>query len=277
MSRKLSYLVISFFLFSEILAQNNQCNINNVAFTSGEEINYIVSYNWGWIWIDAGAVVFKTKQAKVNNKDVFHIIGAGKTFSYWDWFFKMRDLYQTWVDTIDLKPVKYNRDIVDGGYYIKVDYDFNREKNLVYSASERTRKPFKRDTIEITSCTYDVLSIIYYARNIDYDAYKVNDTIPVNVIMDNEVFNIFFRYKGKEKKKVKDFGTFDCIRFGVFLVEGDLFEEGEDMDVWVTDDKNKIPVLIESPILVGSVKARIVGIKGNRNPVTALRKSSSFF
>ena len=149
--------------------------------------------------------------------------------------------------------------------------------NKNYFKRSDVEKWIDSHTIEITSCTYDVLSIIYYARNINYDAYQVNDTIPVTVIMDNEVFNIYFRYKGKEKKKIKDFGTFDCIRFGVFLVEGDLFEEGEDMDVWVTDDKNKIPVLIESPILIGSVKARIVGIKGNRNPVTALRKSSSFF
>ncbi len=257
--------------------QVNECSINNSAFGPGEEIEYIVSYNWGIIWIDAGAVVFKTKEAKVNKKDVLHIIGAGTTFSYWDWFFKMRDIYQTWVDPVDLKPVKYNRNIEDGGYWIKVDYDFDREKNLVYSESERKRQAFRRDTIKITSCTYDVLSIIYYARNINYDNYLVNDTIPVTVIMDNELFNIYFRYKGREKKKVKDFGTFNCIRFGVFLVEGTLFEEGEGMDVWITDDANKIPVLIESPIIVGSIKARVVGIKGNKNPIKSLRKQWRLF
>lgn len=277
MNRNILFSCIFIITSHVSFSQQKECDINNTAFSSGEEIKYIVSYNWGFIWIDAGVVVFKTKEAKVNNKDVFHIVGAGTTFSYWDWFFKMRDIYQTWVDPVDLKPVKYNRDIEDGGYWIKVDYDFNREKNLVYSASERKRQPFRRDTIEITSCTYDVLSIIYYARNINYDDYNVNDTIPVTIIMDNEVFNIYFRYKGKEKKKIKDFGTFDCIRFGVFLVEGTLFEEGEDMDVWITDDENKIPVQIESPILVGSIKVRVVGIKGNRNPLKALHEGWSLF
>ncbi|NOZ47661.1 MAG: DUF3108 domain-containing protein [Chlorobi bacterium] len=269
--------IIYFFFTGIIIAQPSNCNISNNAFKSGEEIKYIVSYNWGLIWIDAGAAVFKTKDAKINNNNVLHLIGAGTTFSYWDWFFKMRDIYQSWVDPVNLKPLKYNRDIQDGEYYIKVDYDFNRDKNLVYSASERTRKPFKRDTIKITPCTYDVLSIIYYARTIDYLKLKLNDTIPISVIMDNEVFNIYFRYKGVENKKVKDFGTFNCIRFGVFLVESDLFKEGEDMDVWVTNDKNKIPVLIESPILIGSIKARIVEINGAKNTITSLQKTSSFF
>lgn len=277
MHRNILFSFVFIFISQVSFSQPEQCEINNTAFGHGEEIKYIVSYNWGFIWIDAGVVVFKTKEAKVNNKDVLHIVGAGTTFSYWDWFFKMRDIYQAWVDPIDLKPVKYNRDIEDGGYWIKVDYDFDREKNLVYSASERKRQAFRRDTIEITSCTYDVLSIIYYARNINFDEYNVNDTIPVSVIMDNEVFNIYFRYKGKEKKKIKDFGTFDCIRFGVFLVEGKLFEEGEDMDIWVTDDENKIPVQIETPILIGSVKVRVVGIKGNRNPLRALHEEWSLF
>jgi hypothetical protein len=269
------FAIISFSMPTN--AQKENCQINNKAFSSGEEVNYIVSYNWGLLWVDAGAVVFKTKSAKINNKDLLHIIGAGKTFAYWDWFFKMRDIFETWVDPVDLKPVKFNRDIEDGNYYIKELYQFDRKNNLVYSESERTRKPFKQDTIQISNCTYDVLSIIYYARNINYNNYKVNETIPVSVIMDNEVFNIYFRYKGKEEKKVKDFGTFECIKFGVYLVKGDVFKEGEDMDVWITDDENKIPVLIESPILVGSIKARVVSIKGNRNELSSLKKSNSFF
>jgi hypothetical protein len=91
------------------------------------------------------------------------------------------------------------------------------------------------------------------------------------MFLDDEVFNMYVRYLGKEEIKTK-YGRFRAIKFKPLLIEGTIFSGGEKMTVWVTDDENKIPVRIESPIVVGSVKVDMMSYKNNRYPMTALVK-----
>lgn len=202
-----------------------------------------------------------------NPINTIYLHGTGRTLPAWNWFFKVEDSYESWTNPLTLKPYEFKRDVYEGGYEIDINYIFNREEDIAYSVSSKTNKEEWKDTIKINDCTYDVLSIIYYTRNLDYSEYTVGDTIPVNILLDNELTNIYFRYQGKEIIKVQGFGEFRCIKFSVYLVEGTLFKGGEDMEIWVTDDKNKIPLKINSPILVGSVKGRIIDMQGIKHPL----------
>ena len=102
----------------------------------------------------------------------------------------------------------------------------------------------------------------------DFEKYKANDTIPVTLFLDDSIYPVYIRYLGKESLTTRE-GTYNCIKFRPLLIEGTLFKGGEKMTVWVTDDGNKIPVQVESPILVGSVKAELYRYEGLRHPVTA--------
>lgn len=264
-------LILWQFLFpAKTLGQNEKCNTINHACDPGESLLYIVSYNVFIFWTDVGVVNFSVSEAEKNQHVCLYLHGTGLTLPTWNWFFKVKDSYKSWTDPVTLKPFEFKRDVYEGGYEIDIHYDFDREKNIAMSTSSKTNKPEWKDTIAITECTYDVLSILYYTRNIDYSAYNPNDTIPVTILLDNELTNIYFRYLGKENIRVRGFGKFRCIKFSVYLVEGTLFEGGEDMVVWVTDDKNRIPLKINSPILVGSVKARIINMKGIKHPLSSL-------
>jgi hypothetical protein len=114
-----------------------------------------------------------------------------------------------------------------------------------------------------------VLSSIYYARNIDFNKYKEGDKIPFSMFMDNEVHNLYLRYMGKETVKTK-YGKFNTIKFKPLLIKGTVFEGGEKMTVWVSDDANHVPVRIESPIVVGTVKIDMMGFSNLRHPLTGL-------
>jgi hypothetical protein len=46
---------------------------------------------------------------------------------------------------------------------------------------------------------------------------------------------------GKETSKPK-YGNFRAIKFKPMLIKGTIFEGGEKMTVWVSDDANKIPL-----------------------------------
>lgn len=113
----------------------------------------------------------------------------------------------------------------------------------------------KRDTLDFPENVFDVLSMIYYARCIPWEKYTKGDLIPIRLILDNEVYDTYIRYLGKEQKKIDDGSLVDCIKFQPKLIEGTIFPGGENMSVWVSDDKNRVPVYIQTPILVGNIKA----------------------
>lgn len=268
------YILSIVLLVSSLLlsAQNEHCAIQNTAFKSGEKLNYVITYNWFLVWTDVGGVKFEATDTKMFGQDVINLKGTGITFSFYDWFFQVRDVYQSWVQPTNLLPVYYHRDVNEDGYIIDYKYKFDFDNMLAYSERIKSRKPFKQDTVKIFPCTYDVISVIYQARNIDFSKYGVNEKIPFKILLDNEIHEVYIRYKGKEVKKVRGVGKFNTIRFTGSLVAGDVFQGGEDLQIWVTDDENRIPVWIESPIIVGTVKARLVGYDGLRHPLKSLIK-----
>ncbi|HYJ64419.1 MAG TPA: DUF3108 domain-containing protein, partial [Parafilimonas sp.] len=121
---------------------------------------------------------------------------------------------------------------------------------------------------KVPNCIQDVLSSIYYARNIDFSKYKVDDKIPFTMFLDNEVYNLYIRYLGKETVKTR-YGKFRAIKFKPLLVKGTIFEGGEKMNVWVSDDPNHIPLRIESPIAVGSIKVDMMQYRNLRYPLSS--------
>lgn len=243
-------------------AQNNFCGIQNRVLKDGEEITYKVYYNLSALWVGAGEAVFTTKATNYQNKKAYHIVGVGKTYKSYDWIFRVRDRYETYIDRETLMPLRFLRDVDEGGYKFKNDVRFDRSKNVAYS----NNKSFKTPT-----CVQDVLSTIYYARNIDYSKYKIGDKIPFSMFLDDEVFNLYIRYLGKEQIKTR-YGTFNTIKIAPLLIDGTIFKGGDQMMVYVTDDNNKIPVRIDSPILVGSVKVDMIDYKNLRYPLTSLVK-----
>jgi len=117
----------------------------------------------------------------------------------------------------------------------------------------------------------DVLSSIFYARNIDYSKYQPGAKIPFSMFLDDQVYNLYIRYLGKERIKTKH-GTFSTIKISPLLIEGTIFKGGEKMTVWVSDDENHVPVRVDSPILVGSIKVDLTGYQNLRHPFTSFLK-----
>ncbi|MBA3648749.1 MAG: DUF3108 domain-containing protein [Chitinophagales bacterium] len=238
---------------------SSRCIVNNTAFSIGEKVFYKVSYNWHGLKFNGGEVSFTVNSGIFENKPVYHMIGYGSSYKSYDWFFKVRDQYESYVDMETLQPLKFIRNVNEGGYSIYNNVTFKHDQQKAVST---------HGTFNIPDCIQDVLSAIYYARNINFARYNVNDTIPVNLFLDDKIYPIYIRYIGKEQITTSQ-GTFRCIVFRPLLIKGTIFKGGEKMTVHVTDDENKIPVLVESPIVVGAVQAQMFRYEGIRNPLTA--------
>lgn len=236
------------------------CTSTNIALKDGESITFKVMYAVIGAHIGAGEVSFNTTFENFQNKKVFHVVGEGKTYSFYDNIFKVRDRYESFIDTTTLQPIKFIRNVNEGGYRKYENITFNKNSNTAITNAGVFKMP---------DCIQDVLSAIYFARNIDFDHFKPGDKIPFSIFLDNEVYGMHIRYFGKENIKTK-YGTFRAIKFKPLLLKGTLFEGGEKMTVWVSDDSNHVPVRIESPITVGAVKVDMIQCKNLRYPLSSL-------
>jgi hypothetical protein len=213
------------------------------------------------MFIGAGDASFTTTLEKYNGKPVFHCVGEGKTFSFFDNFFKVRDRYETYIDTVTMLPIKFIRNVSEGGYKAYNNVTFNHNAGTAVSS---------KGVFKIPRCMQDVISATYYARNINFDKYKPGDRIPFDMFLDDEVYHLYLRYMSKETIKTR-YGKFKAIRFKPLLIKGTMFEGGEKMNVWVSDDPNHIVLRVESPLSVGSVKVDMMGYKNLRYPLTSLQ------
>lgn len=257
--------IVFLFLFSILIvgrlsAGDDFCGVRNTSFKAGENITFTVFYSVAGLYVNAGTANFITTAETLNNRPVYHVVGTGTSNSSYDWIFKVRDRYETYFDTATLQPLKFIRKVDEGGYTKYENITFNQKTNTAIST---------KGVFNVPNCVQDVLSTIYYARNINFDGMKVGDKIPFNLFLDNEIYNIYVRYLGKETIRTK-YGKFRTIKFKPLLVKGTIFEGGEKMTVWVSDDANHIPLRIESPINVGSVKVDAMLWRNLRYPLTSL-------
>jgi hypothetical protein len=258
--------LIVFLFFGASLSKDaidfDECQITNSAFKSGEKIVYKAYYNWKFVWIPAGEAEFSL----VEKGDTYEITVIGKTYSSYDVFFRVRDYFHSVIDKKTMFPKSFVR-IVEEGNYRKFDsLNFNQDSRLAMSFNGRTRETATKKVIGIQQCTHDLLSVLYFMRNIQIDNYKPGDHIPTKILFDEKIYPIKVKYDGKFKDfDIKDLGSFNTIKVIPDLVSGNVFKDGNRMNVWVTDDENKLPLLIESPLSVGSAKAVLKSYSGLRH------------
>jgi hypothetical protein len=242
------------------------CFMENKTFQGGEEITYKLYYNLGIMWLSAGEVTFKVNDMGSQ----YHVAVAGRTYKSYEWFFKVRDYYDTYIDKNSLLPKTAIRNVREGKYRLYDEITFDQENKKASSLRGKTKDVATKKNYNLGECMHDMLSVIYYSRNIDFESYKEGEEFPVKIFMDKEVWPLNVKYKGKQsRKKVKGKGKFNTIKFSPQVVSGRVFKEGEEMMVYVSDDKNRIPLLIESPVSVGSVKAVLKNYKGLKYDMTA--------
>ena len=244
------------------VAQNDFCGLSNTSFKAGEKVTYKVYYNMSMIWVAAGIANFTVTDETLDGHSVYHIVGDGKTLKSYEWFYKVDDKYESWIDKETMLPLKFYRRVSEGDTKFNSIAKFDHNAQRIYTANKVFNAP---------KCVQDVLSSIYYARNIDYSKYSVGAKIPFSMFLDDKVYNLYIKYLGKEKIKTK-YGTFNTIKIKPLLISGTIFKDGDKMTVWISDDANHIPVRVDSPILIGSIKVDLVGYSNLRNPLTGLIK-----
>lgn len=229
----------------------------NGAFKPGEKLVYRLSYGI----FDAGEATLTVDEVdkKVRGRKLWRVRGIGKTISAFEWFYKVNDRYESYIDAEGLFPWVFIRRVNEGGYKINKDYTFKQHVNKVDNGEGKE--------FSVPNAVQDMISAFYYARTMDYDQAKKGDTFLVNIFLDDELYPTKIRYKGKEVIRTRN-GKFRCHKFAPVVQEGRVFNSEEDLTVWITDDANKIPIMAKADIKVGSMKMHLVDWEGLSNPMS---------
>lgn len=233
-------------------------NVNNQSFQIGEKLTYRVHYGF----VDAGEAVLEVKSSekKVNGRELYHIVGKGKSLGTFNWFFKVQDRYETYLDAEGLFPWMFIRRVYEGGYEVNQDYTFFQHKKQVSDGSK---------TYDVPDNIQDMISSYYYARTLDFSNAKEGDVFEFNSFVDGEVYPLQIKFLGKETIKIRN-GKFACLKFCPVIQTGRIFKNEEDLLVWISDDGNKIPLLAKANILVGSIKMEVTKYEGLKNPIARM-------
>ena len=248
----------NFFLFILFNCAVSVFAQSNLPYKLGEYSEFTISFGP----IDVGYADLEiVEMRKIGNKNTFHIIGKGKTSLFFDWFFKVRDFYETYIDTSTLLPLKFIREINEGGYYINQKYKFFHNDSIVQTQDSVFNIPLN---------TQDMLSALFYARTFNKADLKQSNSFFVPIFMDNENYFLEILYLHNDLLETK-WGTVNCMVFKPKMQEGRVFQNGEQMKVWITDDVNHLLMKVETKIWAGIIKAVLTDYKSVKTPLSIIK------
>jgi len=238
-------------------------------FKSGEYARYGAYYNWHFIWIQSGEVEFNANTVVSYGQSAWSLSAIGKTFKAYDLLFAVRDTFKTLCNfnTFDLI---YSRRAIHHGKENSVHqyWSIPDQQKIKIETSTQNKLAYQ-GTIGQEPDTYDLLSTAYSFRKFDFNKLFIGQKVPYRMIIDQKVDELYFHYLGREKIKTRTGQEFLCHKVSVYLLQGDFFPEGEYMKIWFTDDKNHLPVQVESEIMVGSVKAVLIEANSLKYPLNS--------
>ncbi len=229
---------------------------NESVFEPGEWLKFRMHYGW----LNASYATLQVKSAKIEGKEVYHVVGKGKTTGFASIFFKVDDTYESYFDKKDGKPYRFIRKIDEGGYKkdVEINFDHKRDKAIL-----NDKKNKKKINFALQDSIQDLISAFYYLRN-NYEPEDLvkGEAIKLKLLYDDDgIFDFQLKYLGNETIKTK-YGKVECYKFRPLVQSGRVFKEKESLTLWVSKDENRIPIRIKADLAVGSIKADLDGYNG---------------
>ncbi len=241
-------------LFLPVLFLNAQLNdeIPNESFKSGENLKYQVHFGW----LVGGTASLNVQEMDFKGKKIYYTKAKAKSIGLTDKIYKVRDTYSSFIDAKTGKPIKSIRDIHESDYKYYNEVYYFHDKDKVKSSKSGEHKVPKN--------IFDVLSAFYYARRTLFDNLKKGDVIVLNTFFEDDVFPLKIRYKGVEDI-YSPIGKIQCLKFNPIVEPGRIFDSEDDMKIWISKDKNHIPIRVQFDLIIGSLKCDLIKYNGLKN------------
>ncbi len=243
-----------FFLlgFTLILIYNTNAQ---KTFKIGEQLEYRIYFQsllTGKLSAGNGTITVE-EASKFNSEDVVSIQIKGKTKGFIQFFYKVKDRFRSYFDVKNKRPIAFIKDVKEGSYTKYDSVIFNYEQLKAFGSY---------DTTNISSQLTDVASVMYYVRELDFEPLTIGKTYQIPIFMDDEIFYSTIKFIGYKNIKTKNKTYYNCIGFIPSASTESFFEKEELGTVWFSNDKNRLPVLVESELQLGFIKLELLHAKG---------------
>jgi hypothetical protein len=228
-------------------------------FKGGEWLKFRIHYGI----LNASYATLHLTEENLDGIPVYHVVGKGQTTGFASLFFKVDDTYESYFGRADGKPYRFIRKIDEGGYTkdIEIQFDHKAQRAVLHDKEAQRKIQF-----ETMNSIQDLISAFYYLRrNYEADQLVEGKSLELDLLYDDDgIFKFRLKYLGKEVLKTK-FGKVECLKFRPYVQSGRVFKEQESLSLWVSNDRNKIPIRIEADLMVGSIKADLEGYNSLRH------------
>lgn len=245
-------LVISLFSFSV----KKSTETFKPVITDGENLTFVASYNMSGLMTDIAEIYSVTSKVTTKTKTLYRLKCTASSYSKWDTYFKIRDLYESYITIDTYKPVISKKNIDEGGYKKEVSSTFNYANKTI---KNKVIKHGKESTFEtpFQGSLYDLVSSIYHIRTLDYDKFTIGKVVAVNVLIDGKIHNINVKYLGTENISVGKYGNKKCYKLSISVNEKELRKAAGSKFIWLIANAKRVPALIKAEIPIGSVQVRL--------------------
>ena len=244
-------------------------------YVPGETLNYKMSYRAKLFPnTEVANVVMQTTETTLDGEPVYKVYGLGQTAKAFNWIFPVKDAYTVWVDPTTLRTKRFDADLKEGDYTRRSTFVFDWKNKKVHTRWQTRQRPEEFREMAITEQSMDAISLYFNMRTVAEEQIKEGFARDLELVLEDTVRYLKFRYEGREEKRIKNLGRFNTLKFRCKIATSDgyAFQDGTEFEVWISDDRNKIPLYIKSPIKVGSVQAYLTSYEGLRYPLDSFIK-----
>ena len=234
--------------------------LKDPVFKVGEELDYKLRY--GFLTAATAVLHVEESEKKFDGHPVYHIVADGKTAGTYDFFYKVRNQYESYIDQKTLLPYFYTESRHEASYKHSDDVVFNHSDEKITAA--KGVFPFKGKV-------FDFLSAYYFSRSIDVSKIQIGDTFDLKYFLEDGIHVLSITFIGKEKIKT-DLGEFNCLKFNPTIIPGRVFRKDSKLYLWITDDENRIPIRAHVELILGSVTMDLMGVKNLKFPLNQISK-----
>lgn len=270
--KKITFALILVMLLSGFITDKKEVYpaLKNESFTRGEVIRFKMTY--GFFTVGKGSVNIMPEYYRINNRDCFKVDVRGRTAGVADWFTNVDDVYGAYIDTAALVPHQFYRFVRQGKHKKDewTNFDHVNKKIEVKTLDNKTGKLKEPKYYDAPAQVRDMIAGFLYLRNMDLSRVKVGDTISIKGFYEDEFYNLKIIYQGKETIRVKA-GKIRTVVFKPVMPDNKVFDGENSVTAWFSDDKNRIPVKINTAMFIGNAGVELVDYSGLKNPLNVAR------
>lgn len=255
LSGSLSILLISGMLFGQESGSDFR-KIENKAFKVGEKLTYDVKYGF----VTAGVATMRIPEIKkITGRETYKVLFEVNSVPNFDWIYKVRDRYETYIDVLGIFPWRFEQHIREGNFSRDFSAFFDQRKGKAKTSG---------GSYDIPKYVNDIISAFYLARTFNYSKMNVGDKVNLQNFYKDKVYDLDVRYLGKERITVGA-GTFDCLMVEPLVQEGGLFKSEGTIVIWLTNDELKVPIKVKTKVIVGAIDAELTAYEGLNGKIQA--------